>query len=84
MDKFITCDTNGISLDTLIRSLMVKHTDGTKGFRTVVINVTDCDDLSPAIDCDNQASTETEFRNTIVLDACGQPAIALFNTKNAT
>lgn len=85
LTKFMSCDTNGMSLDALFRSLMVTHTDGTKGFRAVIVNVTDCNDLAPGIDCDNTTiTTEQALRERIVLDDCGKPAVVFYNTANAS
>jgi len=80
-DSFINCDTNGMSLETLLKSLAVtNNASGIKGFRCVIINDSDCDHYDDE-GCATQGKTSEQiFRERIVLDDCGKLAIALFNT----
>jgi hypothetical protein len=74
-----------MSLETLIKALFTKDASNCLGLRTVIVDVTACNELSDGVDCDNPAETaEQLFRKSIVLDNCGKPAIKLFNTANAT
>ena len=85
MDKYLTCETNGIPLEAILLSLMVTHADGSKGFRMVIVDVADCDDLTDGIDCQlTPGNLIAEFKDRIVLDACGKPALLVYNTADAT
>lgn len=84
-NTFIKCDTNGMSLESILKSLFVKHTDGTVGIRTVSRTITSCSSLTPAVVCANTADNLEELvRQSVVLDACGKPALMLMNTVSAS
>ena len=73
-----------MSLETLLKALFSKDANGCLGIRTVTVDVTNCNELSDGVDCDNPAETaEQLFRKSIVLDNCGKPALKLYNTASA-
>lgn len=82
-DQFITCDNNTMSLEALLKSLEVVHDDGRKGYRVMVVNIAECDDLNDR-ECNDPKTLEQGFRERIALDPCGKPAILVFNTVAAS
>jgi hypothetical protein len=88
MDKFIQCDLSHLSEEQLMKALSAKTTvggDEVEGVRCVIVNATECDNVTDAVDCDLPHLNKNQlFRNKIVLDPCDKPALLLINTANAS
>lgn len=84
--KYINCDNNGgLDTETILKSLFIQTGDGSVGIRTVIKAVGECDDAEQKVSCTNQMLTLDDLlRESIVLDACGEPALLLITTTNAT
>ena len=83
--QFVTCDHTGLTDEQIIRELAVVHSDGRKGFRTAIVTVNECDDLSKDITCDNtNKSVMAIIRERLYLDGCGNLTLIFFNVANAS
>lgn len=77
-DKYVGCDNPSISWQELLNSILVKDSaTGVVGIRTYQVNVADTN-LSLVQDCGIPAlNLEEVLRNSIVIDAFGEPSLAL-------
>lgn len=77
MPNFETCNTNHLTDEQLIQSLLTKDADGKWGIRVTFIDGCEED----AIDCNNgQLTISQALRNCIgINETCGKPALRIAN-----
>ena len=68
----------GLPLDwlTLLKMATVKDAEG-NFYLNLFHNDTECEDLTPALECISNVTFEELFRNLIVEDACELPALSV-------
>ena len=78
-DPFVTCDNKElVPLDVLLSAVIHKDADG-KAFVNVITDDVDCNDITPALNCNNKEleTKENLWRQCFVFDACGNLALRL-------
>jgi len=76
--NIIDCDSGFINLETVLLSLFATDASGCTGIKIVQLTETDCENLTPVIDCGTVLTAEQAIKMAIVDDGCGGYALGVF------
>lgn len=71
----IGCLEGDVTLETLLRLIIVKDSDGSYYLNTKFNEKEQCDDYEPAVDCGSHATVEELLKAVLVEDDCGMCAL---------
>ena len=75
--KVFSCFGHPVDWLTLLKMCIVKDADGNHYLNLFYDDCDDCETLDPAVLCASHMTIEEIFKNIVVEDECGNPAIAL-------